>query len=443
MTRRDLLLLILAFVITRAALVGAGVIALRYYPPNEGAEFTHLIDGGAALDLWYRWDAGFYATIATDGYDWLNTRQLADDMAFLPLYPLAVHLVSGMTATGCLASPYLSTCATVGGLVVSNAALLIALLLLFDLARRRYGKSTAWRAALLLLVSPISIFLSGVYTEALFLLLAVLVFWLLERDRFGWAVIAAALACLTRSVGVALVPALLWYAWRNATPSPTLPRLQGRAQTGSSVSRSDSERNAASFEPASLSTSSAFGEPSQKNKRWYAPLPEVGEGLGVGLFFRLALVPGLIFAAYILIAGMTVGDPLAFFKTYDATWGRAAGTPIQAFTVYFSGVDVTWFGWRVSWIDLILTLFYLALAVVLLIRERTRTWGLFALFALLIPIASGTLIGMPRYGAVIFAFYVLLGNWADRWYKQLILYGASIALALLFVARFVTWRWIA
>ena len=166
--------------------------------------------------------------------------------------------------------------------------------------------------------------------------------------------------------------------------------------------------------------------------------------MGLRLFrLALALVPGLIFAAYILLAGVTVGDPLAFFKTYDATWGRAAGTPIQAFTVYFSGVDVTWFGWRVSWIDLILTLFYLALAVVLLIRERTRTWGLFALFALLIPIASGTLIGMPRYGAVIFAFYLLLGHWADRWYKQVILYGASIALALLFVARFVTWRWIA
>ncbi len=224
MNRRDLLLLILAFVITRAALVGAGVIALRYYPPNEGTEFTHLIDGGAALDLWYRWDAGFYATIATDGYDWLNTRQPADDLAFLPLYPLAIHLVSGMTATGCLASPYLSTCATVGGLVVSNVALLIALLLLFDLALTRYGRSTAWRAALLLLASPIGIFLSGVYTEALFLLLTVLVFWLLERDRFAWAVIAAIFACLTRSVGVALVPALLWYAWRyplTPDPSPT------------------------------------------------------------------------------------------------------------------------------------------------------------------------------------------------------------------------------
>ncbi len=76
-------------------------------------------------------------------------------------------------------------------------------------------------------------------------------------------------------------------------------------------------------------------------------------------------------------------------------------------------------------------------------REKTRVWGLFALVALLIPIASGTLIGMPRFGAVIFPFYILLGAWADRWYKQAILYAGSAALALLFVARFVTWRWIA
>ncbi len=420
MTRRDILLLILAFAITRVALVGVGVIVLRYYPPNEGDEFTHLIDGGAALDMWYRWDAGFYATIATDGYTWMNERQPADDMAFLPLYPLMTHLVSGMTANGCLASPYLSTCATAGGVVVSNVALLVALLLLFDLARRRYGKAVAWRAALLLLVSPISIFLSGVYTESLFLLLSVLVFWLLERDRFGWAVLAAVLACLTRSVGVALVPALLWWAWKDAPPSPTLPRIQGRAQTDQTglTVREGQNMQAVSG--------------SQRGHNLLRPYR-----------IALALIPALVFGGYILLAGASVGDPLAYFKTYDATWGRAAGTPIQAFTIYFTGADVTWFGWRVSWIDLIMTLFYLALAGVLLIRRQTRTWGLFALFALLIPIASGTLIGMPRFGAVIFAFTIFLGQWADRWYKQAMLYGVSAALVLLFVARFVTWRWIA
>ena len=162
----------------------------------------------------------------------------------------------------------------------------------------------------------------------------------------------------------------------------------------------------------------------------------------------LAFVPPLILAGYILIAGASVGDPLAYFKTYDATWGRVAGTPIQAFTVYFSGQAVSLVGWKLSWIDLILTLFYLALAGLLLARAKqpqvaTRLWGLFALVALLIPIASGTLIGMPRFGAVIFPFYFLLAKWADRLPKQILVYGGSAALALLFLVRFVTWRWIA
>lgn len=380
--RRDVLLLIAAFLITRAAITAAGVMTLRVYPSVEGEEYTHLLDGGAALDMWYRWDAGFYATIATYGYDWVNEERPADDMAFMPLYPLATRVVAGMTGTGCLLSPYLSTCATLGGLAVSNAALLITLLLLFDLTRRHFGKPTAWRAALLLLVSPISIYLSGVYTESLFLLLSVLTFWLLERDRFALAVLAAALACLTRSVGVALFLPLLWAAWR-----------------------------------------------SEDSRRWYR--------------IALGFVPPLVFAGYIVLSGVSVGDPLAYFKTYDTTWGRAAGTPIQAFTAYFSGEDVALMGWRVSWIDLIATLGYLGLAGALLAKREMRLWGVFALVALLVPIASGSLVSIPRYGAALFPFYILLAKWADRWQKQAVLYGASAAVALLFLARFVTWRWIA
>ena len=386
LTRRDLLLLVVAFLITRAALTTAGVVALKVLPSNEGSEFTHLLDNGGlspALDMWYRWDAGFYATIATEGYHWLNERQPNSDMAFLPVYPLLTHLVSGITPTGCLASPYQSTCATVGGLVVSNVALLLATIVLFDLALAHFDKRAAWGAALLLLISPISIFLSGVYTEALFLLLTLLTFWLLERDHFVLAVIAASVACLTRSVGVALFLPLLWVAWK-----------QGRMAV-----------------------------------RPYRVI--------------LAFVPPLLFAGYILLAGLTVGDPLAYFKTYASVWNRTAGTPIQAFTVYFSGQNVALFGWDVSWIDLIMTLFYLALAIILLLREKTLTWGLFALVAVLIPIASGTLIGMPRFGAVVFPFTILLAVWSKRWYQQVIVYGAAAALALLFIARFVTWRWIA
>lgn len=393
-TRRDLVLLVLAFLVSRAALTGAGVLALRFLPSNEGQEFTHLLDGGAALDMWYRWDAGFYASIATYGYDWMKPPDpvtgVVDtaDMAFLPVYPTAIHLVSGLTETGCALSPYLSTCATLGGLLVSNAALLVALLLLFDLACLYFGRTVAWRAALLLLVSPISIYLSGVYTEATFLMFSVLVFWLLARGKFTLAMVAAAFACMTRSVGVALFLPLLWVAWQSA--------------------------------------------PSQRPLR-----------------LMLAFVPPLLFGGYILLMGVTVGNPLAYFSSYSTTWGRTAGTPLQAFTVYFSGQDVSLFGWERSWLDLLLTLVSLGLALVLCLREQatrllsTRIWGIFALVALLIPIATGSLLSMPRFGATLFPFYLLLGRWADKLPKQVLVYGAAAGLALLMLVRFVTWRWIA
>jgi hypothetical protein len=50
---------------------------------------------------------------------------------------------------------------------------------------------------------------------------------------------------------------------------------------------------------------------------------------------------------------------------------------------------------------------------------------------------------MPRFGAVIFPFYILIAGRSDRLWKQVIVYSASAALALLFITRFVTWRWIA
>lgn len=382
LSRRELLWILTLFIVTRLLITGIGVVSLRVLPANEGEEFTHLLDGGPALDMWYRWDAGFYASIATYGYDWVNERQPADDMAFLPLYPLATRAV--MAVSGCGFTPYLSTCATVSGMVVSNGALFAAACLLFLLTRAAAGTPAAWHAVGLLLLSPAGVYLSGVYTEALFLLLSLLVFVALERGRFGWAVAAAVLASLTRSVGVALVPALLWAAWRSSSES--------------------------------------------EGARWGRLV--------------LALLPGLVFAGYILGAGWYVGAPLAYFQTYTSTWERPAGSVFGAFAAYFSGEPVSWFGWQLSWLDLLAAIGFLALGV-LVLRWRV-TWGLYALAAIAVPIFSGTLVAMPRFGLVVFPFYSGLGRWmqAARW-RQALVYAAALALLLLITSRFVTWRWIA
>jgi len=398
LSRREVVLIIALFLITRLALLTAGTIANVYLPENEtlGDELKHLLDGGPALDMWYRWDAGFYATIAIEGYDWFNERQPAADMAFLPVYPTAVRAV--MAVTGCFFTPYQSTCATVSGLIVSNAALLGAAFLLYDLARRYADKAIALSAVILLLITPNAIFLSGVYTEGLFLALCLLTFWLLDRKQFALALIPACLAALTRSVGIALYPALLWYAWREGSANGRLPRL------------------------------------------------------------LLAHVPLVIFGAYVLYAGNIVGEPLAYFRSYEVIWERdVTRSPWETLLTYFSGEQVSLYGWRLSWIDLAAFVGYLALALIALWQKPA--WGLFALAALLIPFASGTLVAMPRFGAVIFPFYILIAAWvrprtSDKeagqlwlwvraYWRAAIVYGVCMLLSLLFIARFVAGYWIA
>jgi hypothetical protein len=385
LSRRNFAFIALAFVITRLVFTGVGAVIVTAIPSTQGEAYTHLLDGGAALDQHYRWDAGFYTSIATYGYDWYHDRTVTADMAFFPVYPTLIHAVSlatGMDGVRCWASPYLSTCTTISALIVSQVALFAACVLLFDLAFTRFGEATARRAVILLLIAPNIIYLSGVYTESLFLLLCLFTFWLMQRDHFFAAVIVACVAALTRSVGIALVPALLYTAWT---------RSQGSSRRVLNMS--------------------------------------------------LACLPVIVFAGYIVGIGLWSGDPLAYFQAYQTTWERASTTPIEAFTVYFTADDVALFGWSPAWIDLIATVIYLALTAA--VFRVDRTWGLFALACIAIPIATGSLLSMPRFGAVIFPFYIVIASWLDVRRKQALAYAASFALALFILSRFVTWRWIA
>jgi hypothetical protein len=380
MTYRDFFTLSISFIITRICIVLIGVIALTYLPSTEGEEYTHLIDAPPALDMWYRWDAGFYTTIATYGYDWVNEQRPTSDMAFFPLYPSLVHVASGLTAEGCLLADYWSTCATIGGVIVSNLALFGALVVMFYLVKHHHDKRTAWQAVALLLVSPISIYLSGVYTEALFLFLTLAVFLLLAKDRFLFAVAVGVLACLTRPVGIALYPALLWMAWHSA--------------------------------------------PEKRNLRLIS-----------------AQVLPIVFVGYILGMGLSVGEPLAYFQANASIWERTAGSFLDGFTVYLTSDSIALWGWHPSWLDLGMTFLFLALAVVII--RRNVAWGLFTAVALIIPISSGTLSAMPRYGLVIFSFYIVLATLSQKLWQKVILYSVSIGLAVLMIVQFVRWKWIA
>jgi Mannosyltransferase (PIG-V) len=167
-------------------------------PPNWTPPWLH--DVGRVVDIWARWDSAWFVRIAEHGY---ASGQGAP--AFYPLYPALVGL--GGRATG---GHYV-----LAGVLISLVSAAFAFVLLHRLAVRLLGESDAARAVLYLALFPMTLFLSAVYSEALFLALACASFLFAERDRMPLAAAMAALAALTRPVGFLLIPSLVVIGWQH------------------------------------------------------------------------------------------------------------------------------------------------------------------------------------------------------------------------------------
>ena len=155
------------------------------------------------IDMWGRWDTGWYLQIIRDGYGATAGDQSAT--AFFPLYPYLVGALYRL-----LGSPQGPVALLAVGVVVANVCFLAALLLLHRLTRLKTGDpAAADRVVLYLCVAPLSLVFSAFYSESLFLLLTVVAFYAAERGRWGWVAVAVALAAMTRATGVLLAAPLL------------------------------------------------------------------------------------------------------------------------------------------------------------------------------------------------------------------------------------------
>lgn len=142
------------------------------------------------------WDAQHYLYLSEAGY---RAGEISD--AFFPLFPLLIHVATPLFRSSLLA-----------GLVVSNLASLAGLYLLFKLVGQLYGRSTARTTLLLYLAFPTAFFLCMIYTESVFLLLAVGFFYLLFTGHLAWAALPAVLLPLSRPEGVLIIlPFAVYY----------------------------------------------------------------------------------------------------------------------------------------------------------------------------------------------------------------------------------------
>lgn len=96
---------------------------------------------------------------------------------------------------------------------------------LFTLVCRQYDRRTAWRALVLLIVSPASVFFFAPMTESLFLALTVWYVWCLQTRRWGWAALLGLLAGLARAPGGLLAGLAFLYLLRQARARRRLPPI--------------------------------------------------------------------------------------------------------------------------------------------------------------------------------------------------------------------------
>ena len=191
------------FLWSRAAVWVVAVVAVVFFDraSDPGAEWDspRLHQLGSVVDVWARWDSDWFLKIAEQGYSWPSSTP-----AFLPLYPFLVAALGWVFRGQTL----------LAGVVISLAAGAGAFVLLYRLAVAKVGAAAARRTVLFLALAPTSLFFGAVYSESLFLLLAVATFLAAEKGSFWKAGALTGLALLTRSAGVALLPALIVFAWR-------------------------------------------------------------------------------------------------------------------------------------------------------------------------------------------------------------------------------------
>jgi hypothetical protein len=376
------------FVWSRAAIWLAAAFAFLWFEPNRHPragiwDRPIMHDSGWFTDLWARWDSRFFLEIAEHGYDHARA-------AFPPLYPATLYVVG----------PVFGGHYVIAGIAVSLAAALGSFRLLHRLAEERLGTDGARRAVVYLAVFPMSLFLQAVYSESLYLLCTLAAFALAERRRYLPAGVVAGLAILTRSVGIALVPSLVLLAWRERRRSRALLQLAAALPV------------AAAYPLvlwAQLGHPFAFKGAEDEWHRHLSPAGPLG-GLWHGL-----------------VAGW---NGLRQVVTGHGTEISGAA-PMHAASVNLEGV-------------VFLALF--ACLAVIAWRRFGAPYGLYAALALAIPLSVPSsrwpLLSLPRFGLVVFPFFLALAAVGGRPRLHTAIVAVSSILLGVAVVQWALWQWV-
>jgi len=410
-----------------------------WVPPDLGGWAGTLVE---PLRLW---DGLWYKLIAEEGYgEHVNTYP-----AFWPLFPWLMRLGSDVFAVA----------TETAGWVIANASFLVAFVLLYRLVALDFDRLIARRTIIALAVFPTSLFFSAVYTESLFLLLAVGALYAARRGSWFTAGALGLLAALTRSQGVFLLlpfAVLLWQQFGDQIKSPRrwpsiLPTLifAGLPALGPIIFGLHLESHDINAQNRRGNIDPAF-EASN-------PIPWALDQVGLHdpsfIYvqfqwnrFDADPLTTLRCAAFGCTVTESIGDrPAQTFQIDGAEWGwlgDLASSPTWS--------TITSETWRTEvadadWLELVCTILFFALAIIGL-RMLPLYYSAYIWPPLLVPLFAPStvhpLMSMPRFGLVLFPLFVVLALLIKDRRQGLILGGLSAAGLVLLTMQFAQWYWV-
>jgi len=197
---------------SRVAVLIAGyfaVVTIGFDPKMVGMQ----VSPDAAPNLPARFDAGWYAGIALEGYYFQGRFDRQQNVAFFPAFPLLMRVAGyplGAFAPGVPKDRRLGRLLW-AGVIISLGAFAWAAVYLWRLARDTIGEARATDAVALLAAYPFAVFFSAAYTESLFLLGTVAAIYHFRRHELVAAAAWGLLVGCTRPNGcfLSIVLALL------------------------------------------------------------------------------------------------------------------------------------------------------------------------------------------------------------------------------------------
>lgn len=186
----------------------------------------------AAVNLPARFDAGWYAGIALDGYSFEGRFDKQQNVAFFPAFPLLQRAAGHPLGAFAPGIPHERRMARIlwGGVILSLIAFVWGAVYLWRLARDTIGDARAPAAVALLAAYPFAVFYSAPYTESLFFLGAVATIYHFRRDELLPATAWGLLVGLTRPNGcflslvlACMIAERLWRARTSITRLPDSP----------------------------------------------------------------------------------------------------------------------------------------------------------------------------------------------------------------------------